>query len=373
MAGGLKAAVVSALTDGWYTGAPWLHLLRPLAALFRGISVIRRRRLSALQQPPAVPVIVIGNISVGGTGKTPVVLALAEALHNSGRRVGVISRGYGGKARRYPLWVNDSTDVRESGDEASMMRRTLRGPLVLDPDRSRALRAVTTQSDCDVVISDDGLQHYRLWRDIEIVVVDAARGLGNRWCLPAGPLREPPQRLDEVDYILLNGLPVSQQSQQLEQSQQSQQSQLADTSTPQAHFTLVPQVWVNVRTGQQVSLAHLPLALQAGDGSSDGGDKAPVVDAIAGIGHPKRFFDSVLQLGFKVRPRVFADHHVYSAADLAFARHSVLLMTEKDAVKCQRFAGDNWWYLSVKAVLPAEFLQVVLGQLAALDTQRPST
>jgi tetraacyldisaccharide 4'-kinase len=360
MAGGLKAAVVSALTDGWYTGAPWLHLLRPLAALFRGISVIRRRRLSALQQPFAVPVIVIGNISVGGTGKTPVVLALAEALHNSGRRVGVISRGYGGKARRYPLWVNDSTDVRESGDEACMMRRTLRGPLVLDPDRSRALRAVTTQSDCDVVISDDGLQHYRLWRDIEVVVVDAARGLGNRWCLPAGPLREPPQRLEEVDYILLNGLPALQQS---------EQSRLPDISTPQAQFTLVPQVWVNVRTGQQVSLAHLPLALHTGDGSSDGGDEAPVVDAIAGIGHPQRFFDSVQQLGFRVRPRAFADHHVYSAADLAFARHSVLLMTEKDAVKCQRFAGDNWWYLSVKAVLPAEFLQVVMGKLAAADTQ----
>jgi tetraacyldisaccharide 4'-kinase len=119
-----------------------------------------------------------------------------------------------------------------------------------------------------------------------------------------------------------------------------------------------------VRTGQQVSLAHLPLALHAGDDN-----EVPVVDVIAGIGHPQRFFDSVQQLGFRVRPRAFADHHVYSAADLAFARQSVLLMTEKDAVKCQRFAGDNWWYLSVKAVLPAEFLQVVMGQLAALDTQ----
>jgi tetraacyldisaccharide 4'-kinase len=158
-----------------------------------------------------------------------------------------------------------------------------------------------------------------------------------------------------VDYILLNGLPASQQS---------KQSQLPDISTPQAQFTLVPQVWVNVRTGQQVSLAHLPLALHTGDDN-----EVPVVDAIAGIGHPQRFFDSVQQLGFRVRPRVFADHHVYIAADLAFARHSVLLMTEKDAVKCQRFAGDNWWYLSVKAVLPAEFLQDVMGQLAALDTQ----
>lgn len=362
MAGRLNTRAVSALTEGWYRGAWWLQLLRPLAALYTFISVIRRRRLSALQQQAAVPVIVIGNITVGGTGKTPVVLALAEALHNSGRRVAVISRGYGGSARQYPLWVNETTDVRESGDEASMMRRTLRGPLVLDPQRSRALSALTSQSACDVVISDDGLQHYRLWRDMEIVVVDAARGLGNRLCLPAGPLREPAQRLTQVDYILLNGV---------RPADAEPQTQLPHMTTAQASFTLVPQFWVNVRTGQQVSLTHLPLALASGDDSTDSNDNnAPVVDVVAGIGNPQRFFDTVQQLGFKVRPRAFADHHAYSAADLAFARQSVLLMTEKDAVKCQRFAGDNWWYLRVKAVLPAEFLQNVMSQLAALEAQR---
>lgn len=362
MAGRLNTRAVSALTEGWYRGAWWLQALRPLAALYTVISVMRRRRLSALQQQPAVPVIVIGNITVGGTGKTPVVLALAEALHNSGRRVGVISRGYGGSARQYPLWVSETTDVRESGDEACMMRRTLSGPLVLDPQRSRALSALTSQSACDVVISDDGLQHYRLWRDIEIVVVDAARGLGNRLCLPAGPLREPAQRLNEVDFILLNGVPAPDAA---------PRAQLPVVATAQASFTLVPQVWVNVRTGQQVSLAHLPLALASGEGSGDNDDnESELVDVIAGIGNPQRFFDTVQQLGFRVRPRAFADHHAYSAADLAFARQSVLLMTEKDAVKCQRFAGDNWWYLRVKAVLPAEFLQSVMSQLAALETQR---
>lgn len=369
MAGGVKVRAVSALTKGWYRGAWWLHVLRPLAALFTFISVMRRRRLSVLQQQPAVPVIVVGNISVGGTGKTPVVLALAEALHNSGRRVGVISRGYGGSARQYPLWVSDTTDVRESGDEACMMRGSLQGPLVLDPDRSRALRALTAQSDCDVVISDDGLQHYRLWRDIEIVVVDAARGLGNRLCLPAGPLREPAQRLEEVDYILVNGLPTLQQP---PLSQFSQRAQPPDVAAAQAHFTLVPQCWVNVRSGQQVSLSHLPLALSTRDGSGEGDEhEAPMIDVIAGIGNPQRFFETVQQLGFRVHPRVFADHHAYSAADLAFARTTVLLMTEKDAVKCQRFAGDNWWYLRVKAALPVEFLQNVVDQLSALDAQRP--
>ena len=365
MAGRLNTRAVSAFTEGWYRGAWWLQALRPLAALYTLISVRRRRRLSVLQQQPAVPVIVVGNITVGGTGKTPVVLALADALHNSGRRVGVISRGYGGSARHYPLWVSETTDVRDSGDEACMMRRSLRGPLVLDPQRSRALSALTSQSACDVVISDDGLQHYRLWRDIEIVVVDAARGLGNRWCLPAGPLREPAQRLAEVDYILLNGVPAPDAAHALGRML------VPDVSIAQASFTLVPQVWVNVRTGQQVSLAHLPLALASGDGSVDSDDnEAALVDVIAGIGNPLRFFDSVRQLGFRVRPRAFADHHAYSAADLAFARDKVLLMTEKDAVKCQRFAGDNWWYLHVKAVLPAEFLQHVMSQLAALEAQR---
>jgi len=362
MAGRLNTRAVSALTEGWYRGAWWLHALRPLAALYTGISIMRRRRLSAVQQQAAVPVIVIGNITVGGTGKTPVVLALADALHKSGRRVGVISRGYGGSARQYPLWVSETTDVRESGDEACMMRRTLRGPLVLDPQRSRALSALTSQAACDVVISDDGLQHYRLWRDIEIVVVDAARGLGNRLCLPAGPLREPAQRLKEVDYILLNGMPAPDAA---------PRAQLPVVATEKASFTLAPQVWVNVRTGQQVSLAHLPLALASGDGNGDNDDnESALVDVVAGIGNPQRFFDTVQQLGFRVRPRAFADHHAYSAADLAFARQSVLLMTEKDAVKCQRFAGDNWWYLRVKAALPAEFLRNVMNQLDAIDAQR---
>ncbi len=341
---------MAGLTDAWYQGSAWLHLLRPLSALFRLLSRVRRKQLTALQHPSAIPVIVVGNISVGGTGKTPVVIALADALESSGRRVGVISRGYGGTAKHYPLFVSTTTDVRKSGDEARLMRKYLRGPLVLDPQRSRALQALIAQSDCDVVISDDGLQHYRMGRDIEIVVVDAARGLGNGLCLPAGPLREPAQRLSEVDFVLING---------------QHPLQLPTMQTVPARFTLEPHAWINVRTGQQVSLSALALALGASD------EQAPVaIDAIAGIGNPERFFETVRQLGFEVRARKFPDHHAYSKADLAFASQSVLLMTEKDAVKCQHFASDNWWYLSVKAALPATFLQAISKQLDGLDAAR---
>ncbi|MBU2097224.1 MAG: tetraacyldisaccharide 4'-kinase [Gammaproteobacteria bacterium] len=341
------------LAQAWYNKAGWLHLLRPLSALFCLISSIRRRLHSASQQRPAVPVIIVGNISVGGTGKTPVVVALADALEQQGWRVGVISRGYGGRARHYPLFVTPETDVRHSGDEARLMRVHLRGPLVLDPDRPRALQALLAQQPCDVVISDDGLQHYRLWRDIEIAVVDGARALGNGLCLPAGPLREPPARLTQVDHILVNGdtLPA-----------------LPPQSAPADLVTLVPQQWVNVKTGQRVSLASFRLLF---DAEAETRIKA---DAMAGIGNPARFFATLDALGFDVQPHVFADHHAYQPADLAFATASktLLLMTEKDAVKCQRFAGDNWWYLQVKASLPAAFLDALRANITRLKSAAPA-
>lgn len=338
------------LTQAWYNKAAWLHVLRPLSALFIIISAIRRRLQTAGQQRPSVPVIVVGNISVGGTGKTPVVLALASALEQHGWRVGVISRGYGGHARQYPLVVTAETDVRQSGDEARLMRKHLHGPLVLDPDRPQALDALMAQQPCDLVISDDGLQHYRLWRDIEIAVIDGTRGLANGLCLPAGPLREPSRRLIEVDHILING---------------DTAPTLPAGAAPAELVTLVPQQWVNVKTGQSVSLMSFRLLLDAGEGVSI------VADAIAGIGNPSRFFDTLASLGFEVRPHVFADHHAYQPADLAFAsaKNALLLMTEKDAVKCQRFAGDNWWYLQVKATLPESFLEAVKSKILQLKNR----
>lgn len=340
------------LAQAWYNKAAWLHLLRPLAWLFRVISGVRRRRQTAAQQRPPVPVIVVGNISVGGTGKTPVVVALADALEKQGWRVGVISRGYGGKARHYPLWVTPETDVRHSGDEARLMRQHLKGPLVLDPDRPRALNALMAQQACDVVLSDDGLQHYRLWRDIEIAVIDAERGLGNGLCLPAGPLREAPDRLREVEHILVNGdtLPL-----------------LPAGTVPPHLLKLEPLRWVNVKSAQQVSLSAFQL-LHEGHEGMDGEAKQIRAHAIAGIGNPGRFFVSLGKLGFDVQTHIFDDHHAYQPADLAFASapDTLLLMTEKDAVKCQRFAGDNWWYLQVRAELPQAFLAAITTRLEQL-------
>ncbi|ALO46463.1 tetraacyldisaccharide 4'-kinase [Pseudohongiella spirulinae] len=354
------------LVDAWYRGAWWLNLLRPLSALFVLLARRRRQKSGAQARPVDIPVIVVGNITVGGTGKTPVVLALAEALQRSGLRVGVLSRGYGGCAAQYPLRVTSDTPVKQCGDEASLMRRHLHGPLVLDPQRAHALHALVKSGECDVVLSDDGLQHHRLWRDVEIAVIDADRGLGNGLCLPAGPLREPPSRLAELDHIVLNG--------HMTQSSLSQWQALAGT-TPVSGMSLRAREWVNVKTGQRVALQQFFMALGlddstelADDTTSAGqaGSEQLSLHAIAGIGHPQRFFDTLQTLGLNPLCRAFPDHHNFVAEDLAFAGKQPLLMTEKDAVKCHSFAGDNWWYLSVTAQLSPSLLKALATKIDAI-------
>lgn len=342
------------LVDAWYRGAWWLNLLRPLSALFALLAQRRRRSHSAQAHPVDVPVIVVGNITVGGTGKTPVVVALARALQQSGLRVGVLSRGYGGRAASYPLWVNSETPLAQSGDEARLMRSHLPGPLVLDPQRTRGLDALVCSGECDVVLCDDGMQHYRLWRDVEIAVFDAERGLGNGLCLPAGPLREPPARLAQLDHIVLNGKVTS--------AQLAQWQALAGT-TPVSDMSLRPCEWVNVKTGQRVALQHFLMALGLDDSAEDAEN---AVYAIAGIGNPQRFFDTLHELGLNPQCRAFPDHHAFKAGDLAFAGRHALLMTEKDAVKCQSFAGDNWWYLAVSAELSPLLLKVLATKIDAI-------
>lgn len=357
------------LVDAWYRGTWWLNLLRPFSALFTWLAQRRRQNYSARAQPVGIPVIVVGNITVGGTGKTPVVVALAQALQRSGLRVGVLSRGYGGRAPVYPLWVAADTPVAHSGDEARLMRRHLQGPLVLDPQRARALDALVHSGQCDVVLSDDGLQHYHLWRDVEIAVFDAERGLGNGLCLPAGPLREPPARLAQLDHIVLNG--------SVTQAQLTHWQSLAGT-TPVSQMRLQPREWVNVKTGQRVALQQFLMALgldESGEEaveaeSATGAELArpahAALHAIAGIGNPQRFFDTLTQLGLRPQCRAFADHHAFDADDLAFAGRQPLLMTEKDAVKCQSFAGDNWWYLAVSAELPPALLTALATKIDAI-------
>jgi len=330
---------MAALERLWYGRSPLAWPLWPLSLLFGAVARQRRRRYladvasGALWQPP-VPVIVVGNISVGGTGKTPVVIALVEYLRQRGWRPGVVSRGYGGTPPTLPLRVAGSVDASQCGDEPLLVHLRTGCPVVVDPDRPRALRQLLASTDCNVVISDDGLQHYRLFRDVELAVVDGQRGLGNGLLLPAGPLREPPQRLREVDAVLLNGgsgeapvLPVAAQ-----------------------RFDLQPTRFVSLDGARTLAVGGF------GAGAR--------VHALAGIGNPGRFFATLRSLGLDPREHPFADHHRYQPGDLAFGDGGPVVMTEKDAVKCRAFATPEHWYLAVEALLPPAFYGMLDARLA---------
>ena len=308
----------------WYQGArPPLWTL-PLGRLFCSLAGLRRwayrRGLASVHRLP-VPVIVVGNIAVGGTGKTPLVIWLARRLQARGWRPGIVSRGYKGQAERWPLAVSADSPPHLVGDEPVLIARRTGCPLWVGPDRVDAARALLAAAECDIILSDDGLQHYRLGRDLEIAVIDGERRLGNCRCLPAGPLREVPARLDAVDLLVCNG------------------------GQPRARefgMGLRPGVLVNLRQpGRERELASLA------------GQR---VLALAGIGNPGRFFALLRAAGLEVEERAFPDHHEYRAADLPPAADPrALLMTEKDAVKLAGMARDNYWYLPVEAELDPVF------------------
>jgi len=324
--------VVSALEAAWYSGAWWLWLLRPVEFLFRSVAAVRKAAyqrgiLKAWRAP--VPVVVIGNITVGGTGKTPIVVALVEHLQAHGLRPGVVSRGYGATAKAFPHTVNASSTAADCGDEALLIHRRTGCPCVVSPDRPAAVRQLLNDFAVDVVLSDDGLQHYALARDLEIAVVDAKRGLGNGFCLPAGPLREPASRLAEVHHVLQRG-----------------SDSLRDGVCYQARAL------INIASDQQREVGP------------DGGTQ--VVSAVAGIGQPGQFFDTLLAAGYTVQEYVFADHHAYTPDDFSTLQDQVIIMTEKDAVKCKGLVGDNAWYLKISAQLP----RTVTDAVAALAQQQ---
>lgn len=313
------------MTPGfWFRPSPWRYLLWPLASLFGLVSWLRRalyRRglLRAYRSP--LPVIVVGNLSVGGNGKTPVVIWLVEQLQAAGFRPGVVSRGYGGKAAHYPLLLMPTTRTAEAGDEPVLIARRTGCPVAVAPRRADAVRCLEQQG-VDVILCDDGLQHYALARDLELVVMDGQRRLGNGSLLPMGPLRERPSRLSSVAAVICNGgLP--------------QAGELAMTLVPQT-----PRRVLDDCTGLD----------------------AREVDALAGIGHPPRFFATLRQLGYRLVQTVpFADHQAFDAQALheQFSQRP-LLMTEKDAVKCRDFALADWWYLPVTARLPDSLAQLIL-------------
>ncbi|MFJ5189500.1 tetraacyldisaccharide 4'-kinase [Pseudomonas fulva] len=306
------------LLAAWYTGHPALALLRPLEALYRWVVKRKRRRFLNDQRASyhaPVPVIVVGNITVGGTGKTPMILWLIEHCRQRRLRVGVVSRGYGAKPPQLPWRVTADQAAEQAGDEPLLIVQRTGVPLMIDPDRARAVQALLASEHLDLILCDDGMQHYRLARDLELVLIDAARGLGNRRCLPAGPLREPVERLKAADAVLFNG---------------------AEQDTAEGFgFRLQPSALVNLRTGERRALDHFSAGQR--------------LHAVAGIGNPQRFFNTLQGLGWQPLPHPFADHAQFSAQNLAFTPPLPLVMTEKDAVKCRSFAAENWWYLAVEA------------------------
>lgn len=328
-------ALADRLLAAWYAGHPALALLRPLELLYRHVVGRKRARFLAGEGEifrAAVPVVVVGNITVGGTGKTPMILWLIEHCRSRGLRVGVVSRGYGAAPPRFPWRVSAEQAAAVAGDEPLLIVQRSGVPLMIDPDRGRAAEALLAAEPLDLILSDDGLQHYRLARDLELVLIDAARGLGNRRCLPVGPLREPVERLREVDALLYNG---------------------ADADPAGGYgFVLRPQALINLRTGERRPLAHFP--------------PGQVLHAVAGIGNPQRFFATLEALHWRPIPHAFADHAQYSVERLAFDPALPLLMTEKDAVKCRAFAADHWWYLAVDAQPSAAFIAWFDAQLGRL-------
>lgn len=328
----------------WYQrNHPLRWVLLPLTLLFYVISAIRRQLFRWGIKPvyhSPVPVIVVGNLTAGGSGKTPMVLYLISLCRANGYRPGVISRGYGVNITGSVL-VSDSHTCADVGDEPAMIFARTHVPMVVGANRVDAVKTLLAHCDVDVIICDDGLQHYALGRDIELAIIDGERRLGNGLLLPAGPLREGAWRLDTVDFKICNGL------------EGAQAGEFAMQLAPAGLHGLTPHLADNIQQ-----------APQPGD----------TVVAMAGIGNPGRFFTSLTALGFVLaQTREFADHQPYIPADLAsLAAQYPLLMTEKDAVKCRHFATDNWWYLAVDAKLPAEFDQGLLQRLAKIQSEKSS-
>ena len=300
----------------WYSpGHPMRWVLWPLEMVYRLVSILRhdcyKLGIKKTQHVP-VPVIVVGNITVGGTGKTPCVIWLANQLKDRGLRVGCVSRGYGGSAADGPRRVKSDSDPLEVGDEPVLIAAATGCPVMIGADRVAAARALLAETRLDALIADDGLQHLALGREFEIAVVDGERGLGNEACLPAGPLREPAARLDHVDAVVVNGGDWGEGS--------------------VFRMSLVPaQVY-------QVS----------GDGRRTLGDfRDTIVHAVAGIGNPDQFFEMLVERKIRVIPHAFPDHARFQPSDLDFGDRHPILMTEKDAVKCRAFSDPRFWSVAV--------------------------
>ncbi len=327
----------------WYQGHPVAWLFWPLSLLFGWLAGRRRRQyLNGMKSAyhPELPVIVVGNISVGGTGKTPVSIWLIEALQRQGLRPGLVSRGYGGKAPEYPYQVSDTDRASVTGDEPLMIHLRTGVPVVVDPDRARAAKHMANHNQVDVIISDDGLQHYPLARTVELVVVDGERGLGTGKLMPMGPLREPADRLASVDAILING-----------EARHPSLSKLPQYQNKTFTISLQPGGWVPLNAASEPLLTRLKEKT------------SPPIYAVAGIGNPQRFFNTVQQLDIAHQPHSFPDHHDYTELDLEPFEAGLVLTTEKDAVKLRRFGSLKGAYLPIDAQVQPGVIDVIMARL----------
>lgn len=331
----------------WQAFTPVSAMLAPLSLVFRAAVAARRSAYRAgyfASSRLPVPVIIVGNITVGGTGKTPLVIWLAQYLRSRGRTPGIVSRGYGGD-RGAPRRVQPDSDPLVMGDEAVLLARRGGAETWVGADRAAAARALlAAQPGCDVLVSDDGLQHLALARDIEIGMVDVRSGFGNGWMLPAGPLREPVSRLAGADVVVLSE---------------------AGRGAPHESCGLIPDLVPHY--GMRLETREFRNLRQPARGAGPEHFRGQRVHALAGIADPDRFFRHLRSMGLDFVPHPFPDHHPFTASDIDFADADAVVMTEKDGVKCRRFADESHWELAVDAVPDPALGELVMRRLENLN------
>ena len=326
----------SFVVDSWYKKSLWLYLLYPFSLIFSYLTSRRRRKYlnnNKKSFKANVPVIVVGNLTIGGTGKTPLVKYIATELLNKGYKPGIVSRGYGGKFKE-TLEVTDKTTVKETGDEAQILSK-LNLPFFIDKNRVRAVKKLTQIHNCDVIISDDGLQHYPMNRDIEIAVIDGKRRFGNNLTFPAGPLRESSKRIKSVDFVINNSGP---------------------TEENEYLMNISPSKFVHLKSGKKYSIDEWPMHNQ--------------VHAVAGLGNPGRFFDLLSKLGFDLIRHPYPDHHNFQSSDIFYLDHLPIVMTEKDAAKCKVFDNNKIWYLTIDADVNNKFIDKLDKKLKSFSNEQ---